>query len=273
MQVFEFSDYKGAIQERLKELKKGPEKVTLQELAAKIPMQYTYLSRVMHDDKAHLNEDCLHSVCEILRFEADEADYLFLLRSLSITQSRNRKAALLGKLGRLKQNRALRAAVIEGEKTRLAEEAEYLLDPLCIVVHVALYLKPYRHAPESLCPKLGISPEELRSVLKKLSAIRFLELDSAGKITRVSTERLHFSPEHPLMRTHQLLVKAFASNYVLRTKEENKHGFLLTFSGDPQCFEKIKQDFFFFLKEVEKHVEAAENKYVYQLCFDLFRWL
>jgi len=274
MDIYEQEDYKAVLRERLGELAKSRRKRTLRWLAEKIPIQYTYLSKVMNDGKAHLNEDDLYTAARLLEFFPEEIDYLFLLRSLATSDDRARKNYLQGKLDHQRKARKLNATVQDFNSLQFTREMNYLFDPLCILTHVALHIDEFCANPKKLCPLLGVSFEKLRAVLKKLSQLEFIEMATDGStVIRPLKGHIHYSTDHPLMRMHQNLMRTFSQAQLLKIDEEDKHGFLVTFSADPEAFQRVKTLFRRFLEEIEAVVLKAPSREVYQLSFDLFKWL
>jgi transcriptional regulator with XRE-family HTH domain len=270
--ILETVDYKTIIQERVKELRASPQRLTLQQLAAAVPMQYTYLSKVLHSDKAHLSEDHLYAICEALAFDADSTEYLLMLRSLSLTTHKKRRQYLSSRIDKFRQMHAMKASWSEFDSRRFDEEAGYLLDPLCVVVHVALHIEACRRHPDALRQRLGVPAPQFAAVLQKLAAYKLVELGKNGQILKASTQRLHFGKEHPLMTAHQHLLRALCGSYLPRVPAEKKESFLLTFSADEAGFEQIQTAFRAFLRKAEGIIERAGEQHAYQLGFDLFQW-
>jgi len=144
---------------------------------------------------------------------------------------------------------------------------------LCVVVHVSLGIEEYRQAPHKLCPSLGISRARLKELLRKLRDVGFIEQDPDGSITKVNRAHFHYSPKHPLMRAHQSFLRSLSLSHLSRTEEEDRHSFMVTFSGEPETFRAIKESFQKMIQESEQKVRASKNTNTYQITFDLFKWL
>lgn len=273
MNVFLESCYKRAIRSRLQELKGQGKPRTLKKVAEKIPVQYTYLSRVLGDDDKHLNEDHLFTICGLLDFEPDEAEFLLLLRAQVTTDHAARRKHLQDKIAHLREAKELRASLQEFNVGKLAQEVGFLFDPLCVVVHVSLGIDEYRKDPTRLCAQLGITRKALKEILKKLSDLEFIELAPNGSIAKVNRRHIHYSPQHPLMRAHQGFLRSLGASHLPKTEEEDKHSFMVTFSAEPETFQHIKDSFQKFIKDIEKKVVAARCRNTYQLNFDLFKWI
>lgn len=273
MHAFEATSYKTAIRDRLKELKLIRPALSFRFVAGEVPMQYTYLSKVLNSDVHHLSEDHLYRVAQLLEFTKQETEYLFLLRSKESTQSADRRQTLELEIARVRKAHQLRAPLAEVQSEVIAAEMSYLTDPFCPLVHGALTIETVRRQPKLLLDTLGIDLRRLRGVLRTLRDLKFIETGKDElQVRKVLQSRLHFGTNHPLMRVHQQQVRAFGTQQLLKTPEDQKHGFQVTFSADAQTFEKIKTEFNAFISKVEKLVVPAGNENLYQLGFDLFRW-
>ena len=156
---------------------------------------------------------------------------------------------------------------------RLDEQIRYLFEPLHIVVHAALEMPEYRKDPRRLCQPLGITVDQLKDILRVLSRNDYIELDDGGlKVREVKQGKIHFGPDHFLMRFHLSMVKSQMIARLAKTPEADKFSFLVTFSMDEDSYVKVREEFKGFLKRVEKIAHEARNQHVYQLSFDLFKW-
>ncbi len=274
MDVFAENDYRDVIRKRVKELAQTRKALTLQKLASLIPVQNTYLSRALNDEKTHLNEDHLFRACKVLEFFPEEIDYLFLLRNRAIASDPDRRSYLESKINRVRQSRHRSAEFQEFDTRRLTEEMAYLFDPVCTVVQTALFIDEYRRNPRKLCQPLGISVPRLKKALTKLRHLHFIELGDDGlTVLKVNQNQVHYGTDHPLMRTHQSLLRKKCSVQLDQAPEEDKQSFMGTFTADEETFELLRKRLREFLKEIEGLVAPAPSRNLYQLNFDLFRWL
>jgi len=273
MNVFTEGCYKQAIRERMKELRANGKPRTLRKVAERIPVQHTYLSRILNLEGKHLNEDHLFTICNLLDFDSEEAEYLLLLRAEATTTHAARKKHLQDKLAHLREAKQLRASIQDFNSQNLSKEVGYLFDPLCVVVHVSLGIEEYRKNPDRLCAQLGITRKNLKEILRKLCDMGFIDLAENGAVSSVNRRHIHYSPQHPLMRAHQTFLRSLGISQLPKIEEEDKSSFMVTFSAEPETFQAIKDSFQKFIKEIEKKVVAAQCRNTYQLNFDLFKWV
>lgn len=273
MTIFEFDNYKDAIKAKVKEAKSHGKPLTLRAVAEKLRIQYTYLSKVLNDEKAHLSEDHLFEVGQLLGLLPDEIDYLGLLRSLAMTQHASRKNFLLNKLNVYRKRQQVSAEIREFSPQGVNEEIHYLFDPYCVVVHVALLLPEYQEHPRRLCSVLGLSPERLQITLSRLQALDFVELDESGNVKKVTKSRIHYGTDHPLMRAHQQIFSGLCQTHLQRVEENKKHRFMTTFTASESTFRFVAEKLGEVIKEAQKHSRDFTSDHVYQLNYELFRWL
>ena len=271
-------DYRVAIKNRLCELRPLRPGLTLRKVAAKIPIQYTYLSKALNDEKTHLNEDDLFQLCQVLEFYPQEIDVLLLLRARQTAALPARRAFVERKLERARKGLVVRAQVRgrseeAGTVSEISRDLSYLTDPFMVLVHVALNLPAIRQDPRKLVSLLGISQGRLREILKHLALLELIEMGVGPfNVTSVKASRNHYSREHPLMRTHQQLFRTAIQDQLLRVGEEDKECFQVTFTSDRATFEKVREELRELLKRVQKMVPPSKNEHLLQLNFDCFVW-
>ncbi len=276
MDIFASDNYKTSILNRVKDLRPRKKSLTLKKLSEVVEVQYTYFSKVMNSSNLHLSEDALFILCKYLEFFPDEIEFILLQRSYEVSSQPERKSALLLKLNKFKEERNLNAP-IKGipTSTSFLKEMEYLFNPLAVLVHVGLNCKNLREDPRQFCSKLGITVQQLKEILKILERNDLIHLAPTNslEVIDVIQKRSHFSKEHPLTRIHQNLLKMELQQRLQKTAENDKLSFLATFTMDEPGFKKLKAEFQFFLKNAEKIAAQSTNQEVYQLNFDLFRWV
>ncbi len=274
MSIFDETDYRSILRARVRELGKTRKGFNLRRIAEKVGIQYTYLSRLLNDGKYHLNEDQLFLIGENLQFFPEEMRYLSLLRAHASSSVKARKEILWAEIERLRTTNELEAPVQNPSSSKINKELAYLLDPMCIIVHSSLEISAIQKNPKLLCGKLDMSLEKLRAILRSLEQVGFIELGADGiSIQKLKTPDTHYGVDHPVMRSHQNLLRLLSAAQVMKLAEESRHNFMVTFTADEKAFEEIRKAFKDFIKRIERLVSPAKNELTYQLNFDLFRWL
>ncbi len=274
MDIFEFTQYKDAVRARVKEVRSARKHLTLQKIASLIPIQNTYLSKALNDDRTHLNEDHLFSLCRILELSSEETDYVCLLRAHSVAGDPARREFLAAKIERQRRERKLDAELRDFSSATAGKEMRFLFDPMATVVYAALSIPAVRRDPRSLCGALGLQVGALKEILRNLAALDFIVLGrDALQVVEVTGKHIHFGRDHPMMRIHQGLFKTLVNSQLARCEESDKHSVLATFTADTEAFEKIRAEFQAFLKRVEQITRKSSDDHAFQLSFDLFKWL
>lgn len=272
--IYEYRDYKEALRDRAKFIKNSRPQLTLQNLAKKISIQYTYLSKVLNSDSTHLGEDHLYSIGQYLEYLPEEIDFLLLLRSYQTTENLNRKENLFKKIESIAKSKKISAEHIESSSFELNKDLAYLFNPICQIIQVSLFIKDYKSNPRLLGPLLGLNVKQLKEYLKILENSGYIKLDAEDpfKVLEIKKKAQYFTKTHPLMRAHQSMLKDALQSRLTQTLEENKESFMVTFTMDEKGFEFTKLAFDEFIKKVQSYTFECHHTNVYQICFDFLRW-
>jgi uncharacterized protein (TIGR02147 family) len=274
MNLGQYTDYKKAIKDRVKDLQSSRPGFTLKRLAERIPIQYTYLSKVLNDESSHLNEDHLYQIGQILEFYAHESDFLQVLRAYQTTGNAARKANLFKQLERLGRDLGLSAKKQTGDAIELQREMRYLMDPFCMLVFVSLHIPIYRQDPKRLAAPLGLTHDRLKGILSLLAEIGQIEIGTTPfQIKKLNNSRTHFDKNHPLTRMHQHLLGITCQNQVLKLREEEKENLQITFTADEGTAKRVRTEIAKFMKTLEGEVSAAKDENLYQMNLQFFPWV
>jgi uncharacterized protein (TIGR02147 family) len=267
--VYSYSDYKLLIKDRVRDLRKNSPKYSMQFLAQELEIQNTFFSKVMNSDQHHLNEDQTFKIGLTLKFIHDEIDYLQLLRSYQASQDKSRQQYLYQRITKIQKSQALSANSVEPSRSSFDEDVRYLMDYYAVSIHVALWIKDFKENPEMLARYFSISANKVFEILKLLDRMGKIEYDSAErKVKKVIASRTHFGKDHPLTRTHQLIMKTYLNQISLNKEEEQKENFFATFTTDQEGFKKIKQQIKDFISQVQATSFAGQHRGLYQLNVD-----
>lgn len=273
---YSYSNYKSLLKDRLQQLRRTRPALSWRSIAERIPMQATYLSKALNDEKAHFSEDDLFRIAGWLELKPDEIDFVLLLRAENSSRERERKEFLARKLGDLRKKRVISADFVETQARDLNEQMAYLLDPVTVLIHVALSITRFKKDPRLLCTLLAISPAKLRKSLETLAKCGYVKLGASPfQIKEVNPVTPHFGREHPLTRVHQIALKSLLMSRLAQTAEEKKESFLVTFSMSEDDFGAAKAAFEEFIKKIRalaKPTEHDRSYRLYQLNFDLLEW-
>lgn len=274
MDVFRERDYKVAIKKLVNERKKHKRGFNLRVVAEKIPVQYTYLSKCLNQEGADLSDDHVFVIGEILGLNQREMDFLLLLRTFATTRSTSRKKDVERRIDRIRAEYNLSASLRTSTQYEVPTEIQYLTDPLAPIVHVACFVPAFGEDIRQLCGVLGITWARLEGILLTLQRMGLVSLSAdRKKITDSSYGHIHYSPEHPLLRAFQGLMRQSGAGQFHRLTDEERYGFVVAFAANPSVFEKVREDFREYIRTIEKLALPAEKKNVYQLNFDVFKWI
>lgn len=270
---YSYSDYKTLLKERLAHLRLKKASLSWRSIAEKIPMQSTYLSKALNDSKTHLSEDDLFKICQWLECKLVEIEFVMLLRSENMTAEKERKEYLTKKIQDLKKQRVISADYVENTVENVSHHMNYMLDPISVLVHGALFVPKFKKDPTLLCSLLGISQAKLKKSLEVLDRCEYVTLGTkVFEVGAVHLKSPHFGREHPLTRIHQTAMKSSLLSRLGQTSEENKESFLVTFTMDDRGFDAAKKAFEEFIKKIQGITKSSRHEKLYQLNFDLLEW-
>ncbi|MFZ3229709.1 MAG: hypothetical protein WA160_05865 [Pseudobdellovibrio sp.] len=275
--IFEYTDYKQFIKNKVRSLKKNNHSLTLQKISDQISIQYTYLSKVLNHDSHHLSDDHLYLIAQILKLNPSEIDFLTLLKDFTISQSSLRKKFLADKIDSIRKEKKLNIKVQITDQNIIAKETDYLFDPLCLLVYVALSSTYLNQKSFNLPLALGITQKKYRQILLVLQQNEMIELGNGQEAKKILKGKFHIGRNHPLMRVHQNIMKSTLQNKLLQTDEDDKFSFMATFTSDSEGFKLVQNEFQNFLKKVEKICTRSDkpsfHRNLFQLNFDLLKWI
>lgn len=272
MQLSAPHNYKEFIRSRVKSYKKERGEMTLKKLASLVPMQYTFLSKVLNEEEAHLSPGHLYAISTILELSPVEKDYVFLLRDYEAATHLDLKRHLASKVDRFYKEKIIQAK-FEGGISALSTEVNYLLEPLAILTHLYLMAEPYREDPKRIARELSITFDQVKQIIQELAALGFVELDEEGfKVLRVIEKRIHYSPTHPLIKQHQKMMRIFCASEIEKIPAHRKKSFLLSFASDEETYRKIEEKLAKFISDVNALVQESKTEKFYQVNLDLFPW-
>lgn len=268
------NNYKSLLKSKLKEVQKLKPERTMKHLAVSLGVQATYLSKFMNHPTTHLNDDHLFHLSQLLDFNHLEMEYLFDLKNYESTEDTLRKKYLLSKIERYQKEYKLNVENMTPQNVNVEDEMSYLMDPLVLIIHLSLYVEKFKKNPMAICHQLSITPQTLKNGLEVLLKLSMIKVgDDLFDIKEVKFQKIHFGKDHSFMRVHQSIQKVMINYQLMKTTEEDKHSFLVTFNTSEDGFFKIKEEFKKFIKSVETIVEPTKPTGVYQLNFDLLKWL
>ncbi len=152
---------------------------------------------------------------------------------------------------------------------------EYLFSPNILILHVALMSQTLREDTRVLGQRLGLRASELKNNLKTLERLRLSKIRSARSllVTHVERWRAHFTKRSSTHARGTKSLRQLCQSRIATTPEEEKHALNFTFTMDTQGFDSLKKEFQVFLKKAEEISIKSRHTEVYQLNFDLFKWL
>jgi DNA-binding MarR family transcriptional regulator len=247
-------------------------KVTFQNLSDQMRIQKSYLSKVMSRN-ASISKDQGYLLAKFIGLKPEEVEYLFLLIDYEKCALKELRDDLLHKIKTIQISKTQSDQYLEKESNELtsADIQKYYLLPENQLIHLALSIKKYQVNIEKLRDDFNLNQESFSISLKILEQLNLIEINENE--VKLLKSNLHLSPDSPFFHQWkaQMMMKSIEWVKTLETKD--KYNFTVSFTSDEKTKETIRIEFLNFLKKVEKHVSKAPSESLYQLNFDLFKWL
>lgn len=271
MNIYEYSDYRVFLRERVEAGKVSRTKLTYAQLAKAMRIQRSYLSQVLSG--AHtLNADQLYLAAEEIGLSEKEREFLLLLLEIDRSQVPGRRDQLVKRCAELREEHTRSEHYLTSDlfvKESL-QDNEYFQDPLTALVHVFLMIKTYRTNPPKLAAKLAISAERLEATFKILERAGMLKYTAQG--IDVCVRSLHLAKTSPLTAYHGTYFRHHGIAELQNRRDENSYFFTTTFSATEGTRERIRLAFLALLREASSWIAGAKEEQAFQLNFDLFRF-
>ena len=235
-------------------------------------IQKSYLSKVMARN-ASINKDQGYLLGKYLKLDTEELDYLFLLIDFEKCALKELRDELEHKIKTIQISKTQSNQYLEKQSNRLttADNQKYYLLPENQLIHLALSIEKYQKDIELLRKDFNLNQTVFSTSLKTLEQLNLIQIkDSKVKLIKSNLHLDHDSPFFHQWKA-QMMMKGIEWIKGLETKD--KYNFTVSFTSDEETKENIRIEFLNFLKKIEKLVTKAPSENLYQLNFDLFKWL
>lgn len=272
MKIFENDTVQSVIKHYLEEQLALGNRVTYQKLADLLRIQKSYLSKIMRGD-ALMSKDQGFLLAQYLKLNNKESDYLFLLLDRDKAAIKEYKNQLDQKIKSIQNLNTQSQNYIEKEVNTLnsSEMQLYYLNTETQLIHLALALPNFKRNPELLKDIFRISTNKFQEILNLLIKLGFIEIEN-GKIKNLKSN-LHLPKDSPFFWQWFSGLRNKSLEWTKSLEDHDKYNFSANFTASEEDKEKIRIKFMSFLKDVEKIVKDSPSENLYQISFDLFKWI
>ena len=271
--LFEETSYKNILRQNLEDKKaRFGNTYTFQKMASACGVQKTYLSRVLANEKSHLNSDQLFLASEFLGFSDSENEFLFLLFEYERSVVQKRRSELKSQIDILRRKNLKTETSLSIPKIDLkpSELDELFLNPYLQLIQVYLTIDRFAEEPEKIAEALLIPIETFHLNLKRLETMGLVRREK--KRVSVVQANLHLSSESPLIAAYRSQMRLAALEQMRRLPPDRVYSFSAVFSTTPEIRSKIHAEFLKYIKQVQKLAETGAKRDVFQMNFDLLPW-
>lgn len=239
---------------------------TKSKLAHAVNCQASYLSLVLKG-KANLSLEQVEAACRHFAFNADETEFTLLLTQKDRAGTTYLKDHFAQKIDALKARRLLLVERV-GKATSLTpdQQATYYSAWTYAAVHIALTI-PELRTPGAIRAYLGVTMEQVMKALEFLESVGLCvkvgdEYQTTKNVVRLSKESNNIVKHHTNWRLR-------AIDSLERERDHEMH-YSAVFSANRETALKLKDSMLEHIKTFLKDIQAADEKDLYVMCFDLF---
>lgn len=272
MKIFEFETYQEVIQSFLKEQKTLGNPFTYQKIAEFLRVQKSYLSKVMAKN-ASLNKDQGYLLSKLMKLKEDEREYLFLLIDFERAAVDEFKKELKEKIKEIQLKNTQSSSYLNKKRRNINSPAEqvYYLYPEFQLLHLGFSIARFQNSPELLQKELNMSDGLFQQGVRVLQDLNLIKVEE----TRIELldSNLHLPNDSEMFHQWQTQFKLKSIEWAKKIEFNDKYNFVASFTASEEDKEKIRLEFMSFLKKTEAIVKDSPSKNLYQINFDLFKWL
>lgn len=272
MKVYERDSYQGILNDYISFQRNLGLKITYQKIAEIMRVQKSYLSKVMASN-ASLSKDQLFLFAQKANLNTEETEYLFLLLDIEKCANNDLKKILTNKAKKISLLNTQSQNYLDKDKVLLSSQEMnlYYLSAENQLIHLALAIPKYQNDLDLLRNHSKISADVFSKSISLLQSLELISInENSAKLLR---SNLHLSPTSPYFNSwkNQLAIKAMEWEKSLDTAD--KYNFTVSFTADEQTKENIRLEFLKMLKTIEELVSKAPSETLYQMNFNLFKWI
>jgi uncharacterized protein (TIGR02147 family) len=270
MNIYAYIDYRDVLTHFVQERRNLGNKITFQQLAESALVQKSYLSQVMAK-RAELSSDQLFLLCEFCCFSEEEVEYLYLLLEYSRCSIKKRKELLKNRIEKIRAKHRETDKHIESRSIKKDFADEFYLDSWNQLIHVCLSIEKYRNNPNLLANDLQITQSRLIEILDRL--MRFEIIKWHNNKIEVLINNLHLNKNSPVYSAWKNQVRIMSMSRTQAMPVADAYNFAVLFSATEETKNFVHEQFLKFLQAVQPNVKDAPAENVFQMNFDLFKWL
>ncbi len=260
LNIFEFTDFRDFLRERLKELKAENAKYSRRYFADRLGLASPSYLKMITDGKRNLSDSLFRRLVDVLCFTSEEAGFFHDLVRYGQARSTEAKADALESLRR--NRKFLNVHHLE------LDQFDYFADPLTLTLRDMVALKDFREDPKWISERLPkkASATRIREALSRLERLGQLERDEDGTLCvthnhQSTGDRLGSVP----LRTYHLKMLDLAKDAMeLPVSERHFRG--LTMSIPAEAYEEVTKQMVACIDNVRAIVDShCETEQVYHL--------
>ncbi len=265
LNLFEYTDYRAFLKDRLEELKNGDGRYSYRFLANRLGLSSKSHLKMVVDGSRHLSEPLASKLADLLCLNARETDFFMELVRFAKARNDRQKREILARLRR-------KSRFLDVHRVEL-ERLDYLNDDLTLTLREMAALKDFSEDPQWIASRYRgrAGKKKIEQALERLLEMGLLARNETGKLEAVHAHQdVSGDIANVALRSFykRMFQKASASLEISR-EERHLGGYTMTLSQDAYVqVTEILQDAVTKIRRVVDEDDAPEN--VYQMVFALF---
>lgn len=270
--IYRFDSFREVIRNAVESKQRLDRSFNFQKLAQAMGIQKSYLSQVLAG-RAEINLDQAYLFCQQLELNEEQSQYFNLLVEHSRTGLAERKQVLLSKIKSIQEQKLATEQHLKVTPSHASEGdmTDYYLDAYNQLVHVCLSRAAFRKDPMKLAEGLGLHKDRLGEILAELQRLDMIRLEKTG--FTVQRKNLHLPKESKVFKAWRAQLRAMALQKSLQSPAEDSYNFSVIVSCTEKVRRQLHEGFLEFLSRAQKLVNESEADHVYQMNFDLLKWI
>jgi hypothetical protein len=222
---------------------------------------------------AFLNKDQGFLLANLMKLNEEEKEFIFLLIDLDKAAIKDYQEEIKIKIKKIRNINTQSNSYLNKNESILneTEYQKYYMYTETQLVHLAFSIKEFQNNPDVLCGILNISQSLFDQIIKTLISLNLIAIKN-NKVILIKSN-LHLPQKSPLFHSWQMQTKIKSNEWIKKVEDKDKYNFCVSFTAEEKDKEIIYFEFMKFLKKVEAVVKNAKSKNLFQMNFDLFKWL
>jgi len=263
--IFEFTDYKAYLNDRLDD-RKNVGRGSRSRLAEALKCQTSYIAQVLRGN-AHLNPDQAEAANAFLGHTEGEGDYFQLLVQLARAATPVLRGRIERQMSALRtEHMVLQKRLGVGQPLSVDQQARFYSAWYYSAIRAFISV-PGNESAVTLAQRLGLDAGKISAAVKFLLECGLLKEGKSG--LEIGEQRTHLGSDSPLISKHHMNWRLQAMRAIENAKSENLH-YSSVVSLSHQDAASLRERMVEFISDAKKVIQASPAERVQVFSLDFF---